>query len=542
MSKVAQYLNEHILGEVTVDTAVRKHYATDASIMTITPEMVAYPRTTNDIRKIMRFTHQLAIKGHTIQVGPRGAGSDRTGAALTDGISIVSSAHLRHIYEFDAKQRLVRLQPGVTVMALNEALKLQGCYVPLGIGSASYASIGGSVANNASGSLSGKYGAIEDYVRELEVVLANGDVIQTRRLNKRELNQKLALQTFEGEIYRAVDQLLDEQSELIAEINPSDIDNSGYAGLARVRTKQGFDLTPLFVGSQGTLGIISELILGAEYYNDDSLTMAIAVESSQVLHDVSDELRKLNPDNLDVYDSGMFVLAQHFGKQYRIFTEATADNGICAGVITCTFRDFNQRHRTKKLKRAMKVASRFTNVIHDSTNSDVADELRSLGGVLYSATQTTEKGYGITSLFTGVHIPNERFEDFDSALRNLEKAHGVLLPYSGHLTDGTYSYWPKFSLHTAADKQKMLKLYGEFASLVVDHGGSLAAESGEGRVKAAFSSRSAELRELDSKVKAIFDQHGVLNSGVKTDASLKSVVARLRSSFDGITGGEMTGL
>src|ERR1700757_4233622 len=128
MSKVAQYLNEHLLGEVTTNDHVRKQFATDGSVLAIVPDMVIYPRTTSDLRKIARFSWQLAEKGHRLPITPRGGGSDQTGGAIGSGVIIDTVAHMDAIFELDAKQRLVRVQPGVNFKALNDALKLHGYF------------------------------------------------------------------------------------------------------------------------------------------------------------------------------------------------------------------------------------------------------------------------------------------------------------------------------------------------------------------------------------------------------------------------------
>ena len=182
-SKVAAYLQEHILGEVVTDTALLEHMSHDASVLEIKPEIIVYPRVTNDIRKVARFAWQLAEKGHVLPITARGAGTDQTGAAIGKGIVLSLTAHMNNILEFDQKQKLVRVQPGVNAKALNDALALHGLGIPAMPRSASYSTIGGAVANNASGSMSGKYGSIAQWVTQLEVVLANGDLIQTGRLS-----------------------------------------------------------------------------------------------------------------------------------------------------------------------------------------------------------------------------------------------------------------------------------------------------------------------------------------------------------------------
>src|SRR6478609_11873883 len=99
MNKIAQYLNTHMLGEVVVSPGVRHSYANDGSVLQYVPDMVAYPRSTSDIRKIARFSWQLAEKGHTLPLIARGAGTNTTGAAVGSGMVVVPSAHMNSIFE-----------------------------------------------------------------------------------------------------------------------------------------------------------------------------------------------------------------------------------------------------------------------------------------------------------------------------------------------------------------------------------------------------------------------------------------------------------
>jgi len=106
MSKVAAYLQEHILGEVSTNPAILAAFSHDMSVLEITPEMVVYPRVTNDIRKIARFTWQLAEKGHVLPLTVRGNGTDETGGAIGKGIIVTMPAHMNRIFEFDPKQKI----------------------------------------------------------------------------------------------------------------------------------------------------------------------------------------------------------------------------------------------------------------------------------------------------------------------------------------------------------------------------------------------------------------------------------------------------
>lgn len=538
MSKISQYLNEHLLGDISTEAAVCKYFANDASLLSITPEIIAYPRVTNDIRKIARFTYQLATKGHAMSITARGAGSDRTGAAIGKGIIVNTKAHMNTIFEFDTKQRLVRTQPGVTIQELNNALQLQGCYIPALPQAVPYATVGGAVANNASGRFSGKYGAMEEYVAELEVVLATGDVLQTSRLSKRELNKKKGLQNFEGEVYRAVDNLIEDNAALINDkLGGDEIDNSGYAALAKVKQKNGsFDLTPLFVGSQGTLGIVSEMIVKTEFYNNnDSLFIAVLSDDNK-FRDSIDEFRKLDPDFLDIYSGELIERARTRGKHYSICDEAVQDGNAIAGVVVGGFVDFSDRVRARKIKKATKIANKYDATIQTAHNDDAElAQIRAFEGVIYNARQVVERRDVVTSdLFSGVYIPDDRFEDFSVALGELAKSHATSLPISGHAIDGVYSVWPEISLKTVAGKQRLLKLYDEFAKVVDKHSGSLVAESGEGRIKSPFVHKyiDSDVTILYEQLRKIFDPEGTLNQGVKTPLELRDIVKDLHSGFD----------
>lgn len=541
MSKISQYLNEHLLGEVTTNIAVRRELSTDASMLTLTPEIVAYPRVTNDIRKVLRFTHQLAGKGHAISVTARGGGTDQTGAAITQGIVVNTTAHMNQIFEFDTKQRLVRVQPGANFGALQSALKLQGYYIPAFPDSYEYSTIGGAVANNASGRLSGRLGAIDESVAELEVVLTNGDVIQTKRLSKKELGKKKGLQTLEGEIYRSIDNLIEDNAELIDDqLNTGIINNVGYANLAKVKQKNGsFDLTPLFVGAQGTLGVISEMILKAEFYNAESSVATIAVPDANNFVDLVDELRAVEPDAIEVYDEAVVTLAREHGKKYSIFAQLDGESGgssDVAGLVLCSVQDFSERVRKKKLKKIKKLVEKYGAVVEFGDKPDLVRELVSLRGTPYAAVHSEEKGGVVPSLFRGVYIPHDRFAEFRDALALLEKTTGVSLPYSGFATDGVYSFWPQFTFRGATDKQKLFKLYDAFAKVVYDHGGSVVAEAGEGRIKAPFVEKRIDTRlaEVFSSLRAVFDPYTTLNAGVKEPIELRTIVAHLRTNYDGI--------
>lgn len=535
MSKVAQYLNEHLQGEITTAEAVRQRFSTDGSILRIVPDLVVHPRSTNDIRKVARFAWQLAEKGHKLPLTARGGGSDQTGAAIGTGVIINLLAHMNAIFEIDSKQRLVRLQPGVPFKTLNDFLYLQALTIPSYPASSGYSTVGGAIANNASGVLSNKYGPIGSWVNQLEVVLSNGDIIQTGRISKRELGKRKGQQDFEGEIYRSIDTLLNDNAELLDSIATNVPDNAGYNIVDVWRRDGSIDLTPLFVGSQGTLGIISEVIMKAADVTKEALVGAVAFASHDAMRDGIDQLRQLNPALLELIDGRLFEAAIKKGKRYPLYDEARGQGDVAA-VVLFEFDDKSSRAKKNAGKKVAKLFEKNEDALlvieRDGPRADI---LRALREVTVLAL-TEEKGReSAPPLLDGTYIPPERLEDFMKAVRALEKKHHTELALYGHAGTSVYYCRPLFDLTKVGDRQKIFKILNDWALVVTAHGGHLIAEAGEGRLKTPFVQKQldAEVLKLTQQIREIFDPMGILNTGVKQSQDLKQLVSSVRNDYDG---------
>lgn len=529
MNKVAQYLQEHILGEVVTNEAILGAMSRDASVLEIRPEMVIYPRVTNDIRKSARFAWQLAEKGHIVSLTARGSGTDTTGGAIGRGAIVNTKAHMNALLEFDAKQKLFRVQPGALASTLVTALGLQGMGVPPFAGVSPYTTIGGMVGRNDGGMLAGR---ILGWTHQLEVVLANGDILQTGRISKRELNRRKGMQTFEGEIYRSIDGLIEDNKQLIEEhIGVDTPDMAGYSAIAKVKQRDGsFDLTPLFVGSQGTLGIISELILRCEFMSMHTSIAVAGFSNKEVARDALDKLHALEPAFLDYYDGELFETAAMRGKKYGFYSDV---DGTLEAVVVLGFNDFREHARRKKLKKVAKFLDSL-GATYEVADGEEAVALAEVREVTSYALLPEERGASAPPLFDGAYIPAERLEEFSRASSELAARHHVELPLHLDALTSIINTRPVLYLHKVGDKQKIFKLLDEFATLVASLGGYLVAHGGEGRVKArfAYAELDTEVKELYRAIKATFDPYGILNAGVKQEADLRDLVTQLRKEYD----------
>jgi FAD/FMN-containing dehydrogenase len=530
MSKVAHYLQEHLVGEVMTGTDARRYFATDGSILQLPPALIVYPRNENDIRKTARFSWQLAERGRIIPVTARGSGTNTTGAALGSGIVIVFPAHLNRILELDTKANTVTVEPGINFSKLQQTLHTHGRFLPAYPPTLEYSTLGGAIANNVAGERSIKYGDIRNFIQGMRVVLANGEVVETGRLGKRELSKKLGLATFEGEIYRSLDTLLEEHKDLIGRLDRNGLFNNAGYGLADVLQRDGsFDLTPLIAGSQGTLGIISEVMLGTEPYNPQSTVMLAQFDSLEKLQEAVVELRKLGdgPAVMELVDQ--FVLQQIHALNPNQLKDIMAPP-FPLFTLLVEFED--DKHAKKALKQADKVFEKHAVAVQSSTKPEEQQKywkLRQATGTLVAHNDGPKRAL---PLIDG-GVPADRLREYLEGLYALCAAIGVKPAIWGHAGDGELQLQPHLNLGQVGDRQKAFRLLDEQAKLVIKLGGTISSTAGEGRLRAPYveAMYGSELYALLQKVKKIFDPYGTLNPGVKFGTSQDDIKSMLNANY-----------
>ena len=532
MSKVAHYLQEHLVGEVMTSTDARRYFATDASIFQLPPALIVYPRNENDVRKTARFTWQLAERGRTIPITARGAGTDQTGAAIGTGIMVVFPAHMNRVLELDTKAHTVTVEPGINFGKLQQALHTHGRFVPAYPSSIEYSTVGGAIANNATGENSVKYGDMRRYVQGLRVVLANGEVIETHRLSKRELSKKLGLATFEGEIYRSVDTLLEEQRELVDRLRPvTTHDNSGYS-LHSIKRKDGsFDLTPLFVGSQGTLGIVTEAILCNEPHNPQTTLFMATFDGLEGAQQAVVDLHGLSemPSAIELIDGQL--LAQIHAQNPNQLKEIMPPPYPAA--VLLVELDSSDRQMKKLNKQVHKILDKHALEVQSTTEPEHQQQAWKLRQATATLLGHNEGLLRAVPVVGDAAVPVDQLRAYIEGIHKILKSATLSMAVWGHAGNGVLHVQPRLNLGQVGDRQKAFRLMDEFHKLVRDLGGTISAENGDGRLRAPYLEAvyGAELYSLLQKVKQIFDPYGTMNPGVKFGTSLDDNKAIVRTEY-----------
>jgi FAD/FMN-containing dehydrogenase len=533
VNKVAHYLQQHLVGEVLTSPDVLKYYSTDESIFEIKPMLVVHPRNENDLRKTARFSWQLAERGRSIPITIKGKGTDQTGASLGSGIILSTPAHMNKIIELDPKSGVVTVESGTIVGKLQQTLYTHGRFLPSVASSAEYTTIGGAVANNDAGSTSYKYGPIREYVQGLRVVLANGELIRTGRLSKREFNKKLGLASFEGEIYRSLDKLLEESEESIDElVGLGERSNVGYA-IGDVRARDGsFDLTPLFVGSQGTLGLISEIILNTEAHSAQKDLMVLLFTDRNEAWQAIEKINELkdSPLSVDFIDRSLISYVRSVNPN---LLRSTIKDIVPVTTVFVEIERITIRTSKKIQKKIRKIADEFQAEVEepndDEKNAWLALKDSASLFISYSDTQVRA-----VPVIDDADVPVNRCAEFlDRVDLLMEKSGQKKYAIWGQAGSGVVHTAPLFDVSQVGDKQKIFKIIDEYYSIVVELGGSVAGEFGEGRLRGAQLTRllKPEVIQVLKQVKKIFDPFNTLNPGVKVDVDAEALKSLVRHNY-----------
>lgn len=530
-SKVAQYLQEHVIGEVLTSKSARRYFSTDGSVFELEPQIIVYPRNTSDVRKVARFSWQLAERGKALPITARGKGSGQAGEGLGSGVMLVFPAHMNKLLELDTGKGIVRVQPGIIYKNLQNTLHTHGRFLPPYPSSIDFATLGGAVANNSAGEKTIKYGATKNYVKELSVVLANGELINTLRLGKRELNKKMGLTTFEGEIYRQLDALITDNWELIQKIGFNVSKNTAGYNLADVKRKDGtFDLTPLIVGSQGTLGVVTQATFATEPFNPNTTLIAAYFDSIKKADDAVQQLLPLKPSALEMVDRH---LLEFIYKTNPRQLKGLVEPPFPELVLLTEFDDVADRKQKRLAKRAKKIlethATEFS-VAKDEHEQEMLWKIRHSAAAVIWHVEGTKKAVPIIE--DGV-VPKEKFEEYLLGIYDVFEKQNLDVAVWGHAGDANVHLQPFLDLGKVGDRQKVFKIMDEYYGMVMSLGGSTAGEHNDGRLRAPYLPQlyGEEVYELFKKVKAIFDPYNTMNPGVKMDVKREDIVPLLRKEY-----------
>ena len=525
MNRIAIYLNQHIDGVVYSAPNVLEHYSTDRSLLRFHPRIVAIPASTRDIQRLVKFSNQLATKKISLPITVRGAGYSKTGSSIGNGL-IISTEKLDRIQEIDVRQRLIRVQAGVTLGELKKSLCVHGLDLP--VSGDPHETIGGLIAKNASASVNTEPQTIVEFIEEAEIVLSDGSLVQVGNCGLRGLKKKLDQKNLEGEIYRKVKGILDKQSDTVTKIALTNQNRSGYSGIKAVQDKRNFNLLPLICGSEGTLDVITEVILRVEPVFEKPDWFAIPCSDEKDFARISQLLKKLKFTDIEVYDATLFNQADTTGKTCGFYRKAP-DGGYL--VIANTKDDARRDRRRKfaKLKKALTGTDRL--IVEDVKN---AHDFVAVNENLLAYLNDSGANYYLP-LVDGAYIPEEKQAEFLRGLKLMIEKFKLKLAIYGSVDFNTFTVRPNFSPATSEGRKELIVFLRAYLKLVERCDGYPCGDAPEGRFLAMFTRpcEDAETLAIYGKIKEIYDPQDILNPGLKQEVEPRNVLRHFRTDYNG---------
>ncbi|HXD87836.1 MAG TPA: FAD-linked oxidase C-terminal domain-containing protein [Urbifossiella sp.] len=523
---LVRYLRRHVAGEVRFDDASRRLYATDASHYRVQPLGVVIPKSRDDLAVTVQIAAELGVP-----ITARGAGTSLSGQAIGPGVVIDCSKYLNRIGPVDVSGHSVRVQPGVVLAQLNRELATYGLMFGPEVATASRATLGGMIGNNSAGSRSIVYGRTVDHVRSLSAILSDGTACEFGPLTAAAYARKLELRSREGEAYRAADRAVrDNAAEIIARTPNIQRHVSGYnlLGIAELGTRNAErrsaefpvsrSLTPLIVGSEGTLALVAEAELNLIPRPKHRGLLVPQFASLAAALDALAACLELAPSAVELLDRMLIDLAREQRSLKHTMAAIRGRPEALLMVEFCSDDAADVSYRVHELERRLRGIPGLIATV-PAIDAALREPLWSLRE---SALPLLFGMVGDRKPVTFVEdcaVDPKRLPEFAARFRDTLHRHGTDGAFYGHASVGCLHIRPVLNLHDPADVVKMRAIMNDITDLVLDFGGSLSGEHGDGMVRSEWNRKmfGPAVYEAFRQVKRGFDPGNVLNPGKVVD-------------------------
>ena len=500
-------LEREVRGEVHFDGGNRSAYSHDSSNYRQAPIGVVLPRDAQDVVVAMAI-----CRDHGAPVLSRGCGTSLAGQTCNVAVVIDHSKHMREIVEVDARRRLARVQPGVIRDQLADQTEAEHhlTFAP-DTSTHEYATFGGMLGNNSCGTHSVMAGRTADNTHQLEVVLYDGTRMRVGETPPEELERVIARGGRRGEIYRRLRDLRDRYGELVRDRYP-DIPRrvSGY-NLDELLPERGFNVARAIVGSEGTLATILEATV--ELVPSPPARSMVVCGYPDVFHaaDHAPEILECGPTGLEGLDDVLIGDLKALGKH-------TEDLDLLprgGGWLLVEFGGETIEESDEKAHECMRRLARERDAPEMKLYDVQAKESR--------LWDVRESGLGATAFIPGeddhwegwedAAVPPERLGSYLRGFRDLLARYEYRTSMYGHFGDGCIHCRIDFDLQSTEGIRKWRSFLDEASDLVLDHGGSLSGEHGDGQSRGELLEKmyGPELVEAFREFKAIWDPDNRMN-------------------------------
>lgn len=543
-------LSKIFKGELDTSAEKLDFYSHDASLFELRPKVVAHPQDAEDIKAVVRFVNEHRAENPELNITPRSRGTDMSGGAIGQSIILDVSTHMNKLHEVTPTTAFV--QPGMMYRDFDIETLKHGSILPSYPASRDLASVGGMASNNSGGEKSLEFGKTDRYVTELTVILSDGNQYAIKPIGREELAQKMAQGDFEGTLYKQTYELLEANYDEIKAAQPNvSKDSTGYHLWDVWDRESGiFDLTKLFVGAQGTLGIITDIRYNLVPKSTHAGTLVCYMKNMDNLGEVIPAVLAHKPAAFESFDDATLWLSFKFIFAFiprigfwpwvrlclsLIPTGLNLIRGIPKLILLIEFTGNSTEEVAEKIRNTRQSIKGLGFTYMESNETEAKSQKfwlmrRESFGLLRSKVKDKHTAPFIDDFV----VPPAQLTEFLPKLQDVIKKYKLQATIAGHMGDGNFHVIPLMKIEDPNERAKLEPAMKEVNDLVLHYGGSVSGEHNDGMVRGPW------LKEMYSPsvlghmkaMKSLYDPTNIFNPRKKTDADWDFSFSHIRKDFN----------
>lgn len=549
-----------IKGDVENSLDVLKKYSHDYSVFEVPPEVIVFPKDAEDVKTLVKFVNKKREQGYFyVSLTPRGAGTCMSGGSLNTSIIMDMTRYMsgtlevKKVNPFAQKPVIggksykisgeATVLPGTFYRDFEKETLKQSLLMPCYPASKNLCTVGGMAANNGAGEKSLKYGQNKDFIKSLKVVLDDGEEYEIKPITKAELEAKSLEENSLGRICRRVWNTIKRNEEEIKDARPKVSKNSsGYLiwDVWNDKTEM-FDLTKLFVGAQGTTGVITQITYNLVSTESHSKLLVVFLKDLNQIPELTNELLKFDLETLEVYDDNTIKFAVKFFKSFvkdkgikGIFKYAVnffpeflmvLRGGMPKLIVLAEFvsnDEFEIAGEALSAQRQIAHLGLRTRVIKTEEERNKYFDIRRDSFKLLS---DHSKGTKTAPFIDDIAIAPEKLPQYLPELTKILDREKLLYTIAGHLGNGNLHIIPLMNFDDPKTREIIIRISPEVYSIVKKYGGTMTAEHNDGIIRTPFLSLmfGEKINGVFKEIKEIFDPKNIFNPGKKVGFTTEDI-------------------
>jgi FAD/FMN-containing dehydrogenase len=529
-------------GDIDISEKALTEHSRDASLFEIRPTAVLYPKHSKDVQNLVKWVvEHKKVLDPTLSITARAAGTDMTGGPLNTSLILDFTRYMNKIITVTDDYAVV--EPGCLYRDFDAETMKRKRIMPAFTASREICAVGGMVANNSGGEKSIKYGKVENYIRQLKVVLSDGNEYVIQPLRMAEIEHKMAQGDFEGDLYKKLYEIISKNYDEIMAAKPTVSKNSSGYYLWNVydKIKQTFDVCRLIVGSQGTLGLVTEITWNLVEIKPYSSILAVFLPSLDHVSDLVNEILPFKPESLETYDDASMILAVKFfadfikqlgfwkaaklGWQFLPETWMLLTGGMPKLILMIEFSDVSEKKVHEDLTDMYKHLDKFGYKMRIASSSAEADKYWKIRHESFNLLRKHVHHKRTAPFIDDIIVKPEYLPEFLPKVRALLDQYKMEYTVQGHLGNGNFHIIPLIDLDSPYSADMILELSKKVYDLVREYHGSNSAEHNDGIIRTPYLEEQfgSHMTALFAETKQIFDPQNIFNPGKKVGGTFEDI-------------------